>query len=369
MGYAHGQLLSEQLSDFLPALWAHLDAEFEDDDDDDAIDWLPPAIKDEIIKYGLDVLLDLEEDATAPYTPEYWFEEMHGLADGVGNFSAVTFDDIYRLTLLGELTKGTCSMFGAWGNALANVDGLDLIQLRALDWDTEGPFPQYPAVIVYHPDNGHAFANVGWTGWIGSITGMSSIQTAISEIGIYFMDATWGNESRFGYPFTYILRDLLQFDYGVDDATNRLANADRTCDLLFGFGDGKKSEFRGYQYSYSVLRVYNDVNLQPLNDTWHPRIDDVVYWGMDWDCPAYNKVLSEEITKFYGNITAENTIKYILPAMQTGSTHAAIYDLTNEFMYYASVGAINTTDRMAYQRPFTRLDMQALFAVQPPTFD
>ena len=37
-----------------------------------------------------------------------------------------------------------------------------------------GPFKDYPQVTVYHPsdpNNGHAFANIGWTGWFGSITG------------------------------------------------------------------------------------------------------------------------------------------------------------------------------------------------------
>lgn len=42
-----------------------------------------------------------------------------------------------------------------------------------LEDDFVGPFKNYPQVTVYHPSqgNGHAFANVGWTGWIGSITG------------------------------------------------------------------------------------------------------------------------------------------------------------------------------------------------------
>jgi hypothetical protein len=40
-------------------------------------------------------------------------------------------------------------------------------------------------VMVYHPNqgNGHAFANVGFIGWIGALTGQSSAQMAISEIG------------------------------------------------------------------------------------------------------------------------------------------------------------------------------------------
>ncbi len=93
-------------------------------------------------------------------------------------------------------------MVGAWGDAIDHSNGTNLIQVRALDWDNDGPFPKFPAVIVYHPDDGHAFANIGWTGWIGSISGISSAQMAISEIGVYFADESFGEESRFGYPFT-----------------------------------------------------------------------------------------------------------------------------------------------------------------------
>ena len=84
-------------------------------------------------------------------------------------------------------------MFGA--NGTATPDG-SLLQLRALDWYADGmnklilhsviylqvhlifafctgPFRNYPQITVYHPNsgNGYAFANIGWSGWIGSITG------------------------------------------------------------------------------------------------------------------------------------------------------------------------------------------------------
>ena len=41
--------------------------------------------------------------------------------------------------MIGELTKGGCSMYGAWGDAVANTNS-KLMQLRALDWDVNGPF-------------------------------------------------------------------------------------------------------------------------------------------------------------------------------------------------------------------------------------
>jgi hypothetical protein len=37
-----------------------------------------------------------------------------------------------------------------WGNATKNGE---TIQLRALDWDFDGPFRKHPAIIVYHPSS------------------------------------------------------------------------------------------------------------------------------------------------------------------------------------------------------------------------
>lgn len=39
-------------------------------------------------------------------------------------------------------------MFGAWGTATPNGDTL---QLRALDWDFDGPYRNFPLIVVYHP--------------------------------------------------------------------------------------------------------------------------------------------------------------------------------------------------------------------------
>ena len=75
--------------------------------------------------------------------------------------------------MIGELTKGHCSMYGAWGNS--TKDG-NTLQLRALDWDIDGPFQDYSQVTIYHSENKlkeNSFANVGWVGWIGSISGIS----------------------------------------------------------------------------------------------------------------------------------------------------------------------------------------------------
>jgi hypothetical protein len=215
-----------------------------------------------------------------------------------------------------------------------------------------GPFKNYPQVTIYHPNhgNGHAFANIGWTGWIGSITGMSSVQVAISEIGVSFPDDSFGHESRFGIPFTYLLRDILQFDNGLDSSLERIRNAHRTCNLLLGVGDGKVSRFTGIEYSAAVSKFFTWQNLKP-DASWHPKIKDIVYWGMDWLCPGYSQVLGEQLLKFHGNITASITIKEIVPIVQTGDLHIAIYDFSRNFVFVANArGDGESGLPMAYDR-------------------
>ena len=156
---------------------------------------------------------------------------------------------------------------------------------------------------------------------------MSSVPLGLSEIGVAFSDASFGNETYLapGYPFGYLIRDVLQFDSSLDDAINRITNAKRTCDLILGVGDGNANKFRGFQYSPHVANVIDDENLAPVAN-WHPKIENVVYWGMDWICPNDNNMLSTQLEYYHGDITVENTIKNITAYVQTGDLHIAIYD-------------------------------------------
>ncbi|XP_077988524.1 protein dcd1A-like [Glandiceps talaboti] len=366
MGYAHGTIMKEEATKFVNDVWKYLE-----DTIIDAINSTVPLpyftkwfVKD-VADMGMDLALDLENLLVEKYTSKYFLDELQGMADATG----LDFKKLKGIHMLGEITKGTCSMFGAWGKAVPTPG--TVLQLRALDWNMDGPFKNYPQVTVYHPDpdgtNGHAFANVGWTAWIGSITGMSSKQMAISEIGIVDADDSWGSESRSGVPFTYLLRDILQFDNTVDDSINRIANAHRTCHLLMGVGDGKLGTFRGVQYSAGVSNFYDDKNMLPMGD-WHPRIDGAVYWSMGWQHQNYDTVFSRQLNKYHGNITAENAIRDIVSIIQSGDTHCAIYDLNQNYMYVAHARKDSGSGPpQAFDRPFIRLNMKDLFGESKPT--
>ena len=302
MGYAQGELLTKEMQEFIPDVYSYLVEQV-----------LGKAANNTLlawaIKEGVDVALDLSYERTKDFIKPYVIDEMKGIAAATG----VEVEMVRRLNWIPELTRGSCSMFGAWGNATATRDG-ELLQLRALDWDTDGPFKNYPVLVVYHgeedPSFGNTFASLGFAGFTGTITGMSknplvrgvawrgvaALQRAdtvrregararacefvltcdcllfvfvvaavvvvvlllplplraatlflssallrdqaVSEIGVSFPDNTFGPETYLakGYPFSYLIRDILQYDNTVTDADNRITEAQKTCDLILGVG-------------------------------------------------------------------------------------------------------------------------------------
>ena len=366
-GFAHGAVLKNDTAEFYSRVIPYFEETILQAING-SVPWLPKGIAKWISKVGLDAALDLTWYLTKKYTGQYFKDEIQGLADASG----VNVKDIRRVHMIGELTQGHCSMYGAWG--AATKSGATL-QLRALDWDIDGPFQDYPQVTVYHgsaedADSGHSFANVGWTGWVGSISGMSSKQMAISEIGVSFPDKSFGKTSRVGIPFVFLLRDILQFDDTLEDSISRITNADRTCDLILGVGDGKPQQnsssapFRGIQYSHSVANFFDDTNMLPHNDTWHARIPEMVYYGMDWLCPGYSVVLHRQLKSLHGELSPASTIKDVVPIVQTGDLHVVISDLTNLKLYVANAkGSAESGPTKAYDRQFVGLDMKEVFAV------
>jgi len=311
---------------------------------------------------GLDGALDVTSDLTQAYTGQYFFEQMHGMADA----SNVDYDTVRRVHMLGELTRGRCSMFGAWGSALADSTGL--LSMRALDWDVDGPFKNYPELTVYHaaPNSTEkTFMNIGWTGWVGSISGVSAEQLSIHEIGVSYPDATFGQESASGIPFTYILRDILQFDGTAWDGLSRMASAARTCDLILGVGGGKDTSFHSVQYSASVCNIMDDTNLKPVA-SWHQPLENVVYHGMDWLCPSFNGVLHDQLAKYHGSLTAAQAIQDVMAIVQTGDLHVYVADLVQMQLYYSGAAADGTPGpKYAYDRQFMQLDLRSIFGVTP----
>ena len=306
---------------------------------------------------GAKEILDQVYEQTRPFVSAYFMEELEGIAEG----SEQDFNTLRRVNFIGEASEWHCSLFVAWGEATASTGSL--LQLRALDYAVNAEIQRYPVVVVYHPRDGHPFANFTWAGMVGAVTGMSSQQMAISEIGDNYDKE---NDNYTGYPFMMMLRDILQFDNTLDEAIARIQKGPRTTSLMYAVGDGKCGEGRSFQTSRTLCNVFDPENLQPLTPT-HPRIKDVVYWGMSWDVPQFDKPLHDMLVKHYGKLTPEITIREILPTVRTGNLQVAVYDLTHMVAWLANAKSWSESGPLnAYERTFIRLDMKKLFNTAAP---
>ena len=296
--------------------------------------------------------LDEVYAATRPHIPAHFTEEMNGLAKG----AEIPLQTVIRCQMIGEASEWHCSLFGAWGKATATDQ--HTYQLRALDYEVEANIQKFPTIVVYAPKAGHAFANIGWAGVIGSVTGISSIPLAISEIGD---DYDAAHDTFDGIPFAFLLRDILQFDPDLDSAIARVRKAPRTTSLLYAIGDGRQGRVKALQTSRTLCNVFDWQNLEP-NVSTHPRLEDVVYWGMSWNVPAYDKPLHAQLKSHYGNINAAVVIKQILPRVRTGNLQATVYDLTAQKIWTANARADGESGPLnAYERAFVEVDMRAVF--------
>jgi hypothetical protein len=353
MGLATGQLLAEDLAVFLPRVMTYFEGQAGDAFPKDTPKW----ILDLVEQYGVPFALDMTYQMTKPFTPAHFEEELKSIAQGSG----LPVSLFRRLNMIPELIKASCSMVGAWGPAIAQTEeGSTLFQLRALDWDTDGPFNDFPAVMVYHPSEGVPFATLGWTGFVGGLTGYSSSNVGICEKYWGGYNGTYFDE---GYPFHYLLRDILQFDTDTSAAMNRIIHAQRTCAIFVGLGDSDTHQFRAVEYSHDSVSMYSDKSFPRYPG--HPGAMGLVYVDKHFQ-PSHDPCLGSVLLSNYGHL---DTNHLILAASlhQTGDNHAAIYDFSKNFMYVASASSASTPPVIpAYNRPFLQLDLNKLWAETKP---
>lgn len=367
LGYAQGELLGSMANDTLGGMWDYFSGEIlkRVNKATHGKDYnLPPWLVDDIVNLGLELALDKQSAESSPFMNPEIFKEYRGLADATG----IDYNKIVRIHLIGEITRGQCSFYGAYGNATKDSKTL---QLRALDWDTGAGLQNHPTITIYHPPQnasgpskmGQPWANVGWAGWVGTVTGMSSSQIGISEISISFPDKEWfGTESYVGIPFVFLERQIVQYGTSVFDAMRMIKEANRTCDLVLGVADGVHKTARMVAYSQSEANIFDAENLQPLAP-WHPRLNDTVYCGMDWICPYYQHLLYKQLEKFHGTLTPELSISSVTAVVGTGDLHIAVMDLTEQVLFVANArGSTQQGSPNAYQRQFNRLDMAVSFS-------
>jgi len=106
--------------------------------------------------------------------------------------------------------KQHCSFFAIWGKRTSSGQ---LYSMRNLDWAKDTGISKHKLVTVYHVDGTIPHATLGFAGFIGALTGMSSQGITVHEAG---NDVT--HETFLGFTWSVRLRYIMERSKNLQEA-------------------------------------------------------------------------------------------------------------------------------------------------------
>ena len=165
-----------------------------------------------------------------PFIDPRYLEEMDAIALAVGREK----EEIRLANFFPELFH--CSGFAVFGKA--TKDGR-LYHGRVLDYLRGVGLEQNAVVIVTRPDQGNAWVNVSYAGFVGSVTAMNEKKVAIGEMG------GRGEGNWDGKPMAQLVREVMEKANTLEEAVAIMRKGPRTCEYYYVISDGKTKKAVG----------------------------------------------------------------------------------------------------------------------------
>jgi isopenicillin-N N-acyltransferase-like protein len=150
-------------------------------------------------------------------------EELDGIADGAG----LPREEVRLANVFPEFFH--CSGFALCGTATASGE---MLHGRVLDYMTEIGLQRSAVLLVQAPHEALAFANVGYAGFAGSVTGANERGLSIGEMGGRG-EGDWDGEAM-----AFLLRRTLEEAPDLDAALRIYKEAARTCEYFYVLAHG-----------------------------------------------------------------------------------------------------------------------------------
>lgn len=342
MGYQQGALLREEVRESLLSMW------------DNVLD-----------VYYFEEFFDEAYEQLRPFIPQAYVDEMHGLAHG----AKLPLRVIHALHALPEMSEWggkkrirklikemmagelvtSCSNLSAQPEATA--DG-KMLTVRILDWGLYkiSKLNEYPQITEYNPPGGLRYANVGWSGFIGAVSGMNEAGITLGEMGYGDPEG----EVLRGVPMVFLLREVLAHSRNLDDVRRILREAKGNNSYVFLMSDGKTNEAALFIKDKNRLEEY--LPGQPITDHGEtlPPIPNIVYGG------HYRDRMTKTLTEERGHLTPEGLMNSIIPNLaMKGNFHNVIYRPADLHLWVANA---KSEEYPAFTQPYSFFDLKAALA-------
>ena len=280
----------------------------------------------------------------APHIPQRHKDETEALAVAL-NMDPQTVE---ALNVFPELFH--CSGFAVFGSA--TKDGR-MYHGRVLDYMTTIGLQDAATTFIIEAKDQIPFANVGYAGFIGSVSGMNAEAISLGEMG------GRGEGQWDGAPMATLMRRAMEECRTLDEVKTLWANSPRTCEYYYVFADGKSNQAVGVAATPESIEF-----IAPGQG--HERLGEGIPDSVVLSAGSRLEELRRRVTEKHGQIDAELGMWLMSrPVAMQSNLHNVLFVPQDRVLYVANA----SHKKPAAEMPYVRIDMNEMLATisQLPT--
>lgn len=256
--------------------------------------------------------------------------EMDALADAVG----IHRQESRLSNFFPELFH--CSGFALLGKATA--DG-HVYHGRVLDYLRGVGLEQNAVVTVYQPDDGrHAWVNLTYAGFVGSVTAMNEKGISIGEMGGH------GYGEWDGKPMAQLVREVMEKASTLDEAVEIMRAGPRTCEYYYVIADGKSKQAVGIGATPKTFEVVRPGEA-------HPKLTKPVPDTVLLSAGERYDLLAERVRQKWGKFDAPAALELMTrPVCMTSNIQSVLFVPDTLDFYVANADGQNVASHTRYTK-------------------
>lgn len=262
-----------------------------------------------------------------PFVDPRQIREMDALAAAAG----LEAQEVRLANFFPELFH--CSGFAVYGQA--TVDGR-LYHGRVLDYLRGVGLEPNATVIVNQPDQGHAWVNIGYAGFVGSVTAMNEKHLSIGEMG------GRGEGNWDGKPMAQLVREVMEQAATLDEAIAIMRRGPRTCEYYYVIADGNTRQAVGIAATPTTFEV-----IRPGEA--HPRLPHAIADAVLLSAGDRYEELARRVQANHGKLDADGARRLMdRPVAMNSNIHSALFAPETLDFWVANADSKNVASHCRY---------------------
>lgn len=279
-----------------------------------------------------------------PFMAPAYLEEMDALAAAAG----LEREEVRLANFFPELFH--CSGFAVYGSA---TKAGRMYHGRILDYMKGVGLEPNAVVIVNQPAGRFAWVNLGYAGFVGTVTAMNEKHISIGEMG------GRGEGDWDGKPMAQLMREVMEKADSLEAAVEIMRRGPRTCEYYYVIADGKRGEAVGIAATPTVFEV-----VKP--GVAHPRLPHAIPDVVLMSAGDRYETLARWVKEQHGQIEMESARRLMdRPVAMNSNIQSVLFAPDTLDFWVANADGRNVASHTRY----THYNLAELLKRRPPGGD